>query len=335
MQEAELLRHISRRSAGLSAAFGQVVVGPGDDCAVVRIGEPSANAPPDLLLLTVDQLVEGRHFAPGTPIDQIARKAVARSISDIAAMGGTPKWGLATGALPAGYRHADDLFDAMADWAKRFGAPLVGGDIAALPGSGSNTEQTQAAMVLTVTVGGTPHASRGAVLRSGARAGDEIWVTGRIGDSLPSGRHLTFEPRVAEGAWLCTVLGERLHAMIDLSDGLGRDAGRVAQTSDVRVVIDGAAVPLHAGAKGVESASADGEDYELLFACAPGAMESALSRADRPRTPLTRIGLVEAGAGCELLLPGGLRIDVSGHGWDHSPEGATMPRAGTHVPDRR
>ena len=100
MRESDLLQHIARRSAdlhGLSGAFGEIVTGPGDDCAVVR------TAAGDLLLITVDQVVEGRHFAPDMPLDLIARKAVARSVSDIAAMGGVPAWGLATGLLPSGY----------------------------------------------------------------------------------------------------------------------------------------------------------------------------------------------------------------------------------------
>jgi thiamine-monophosphate kinase len=178
MKESDLLAHIARRSADLAARFGQVVVGPGDDCAVVRT--PSG----DELLLTVDHLVEGRHFEPGTPIDLIARKAVARSVSDIAAMGGTPSWGLATGCLPRGYQHGDALFEAMHKWACHWGCPLVGGDIAASEGP----------MVLTVTVGGVmgtrwveewidapleakdlTRVETKPVLRSGARPGDTVF----------------------------------------------------------------------------------------------------------------------------------------------------------------
>jgi thiamine monophosphate kinase len=98
MRESELLDHIAARSIGLTAGPGWAVeVGPGDDCAVLR------DSSGGLVLLTVDQLVEGRHFTAGTDLDLIARKAVARSVSDIAAMGGTPAWGLATGLLPKGY----------------------------------------------------------------------------------------------------------------------------------------------------------------------------------------------------------------------------------------
>jgi thiamine-monophosphate kinase len=112
MRENQLLAHIRARSADLAAAFGEVVVGPGDDCAVVRAGSGA------LLLLTVDQLVEGRHFDADTPAADIAHKAIARSISDIAAMGGTPAWALATGLLPRRYGQAETLFDAMSRCAR-------------------------------------------------------------------------------------------------------------------------------------------------------------------------------------------------------------------------
>src|SRR5262245_9051931 len=120
MRETALLSHIFRRSAGLCAAYPHVLVGPGDDCAVL--------APPGggQLLLKVDQLVEGRHFAPPprTPIDLIARKSIARALSDIAAMGGTPSAALAAATLPAGCGYADELFDRMAHWARHWGCPL-------------------------------------------------------------------------------------------------------------------------------------------------------------------------------------------------------------------
>lgn len=304
VRESELLRHIAKRSP-LKALGPGVVVGPGDDCAVLA---PSGRD----LLVTVDHLVEGRHFAAGTPIDAIARKAVARSVSDIAAMAGTPAWGLATGALPpewmaGGQGGADELFDRMAHWARHWHCPLVGGDISSLP-EGSP-------LVLTVTVAGHVHATRGAVLRSGACAGDAVWVTGRIGGSLSSGRHLTFEPRVAEGRWLADALGEDLHAMIDVSDGLGRDAGRIAAASAVRMEIERARVPLHGDAGATGGALADGEDYELVFTTAAGVDFPAAC----PLTgvSLTRIGRVVAGNGCGVVEADGRVVEGAELGWDH------------------
>lgn len=301
MQESELHRRIFARSADLPSAFRGVVVGPGDDCAVVKTDSG------DVLLLKVDQVVEGRHFVSATSVDLIARKAIARAVSDVAAMGGTPRWGMASGVLPPGYPHADELCARLAHWGRHWGAPLVGGDIAVGPSG--------CPLSLSVSIAGVPHAARGPVLRSTARPGDEVWVTGTIGGSLAKdgdGKHLTFEPRLAEARWLCDTLGVDLHAMMDISDGLGRDAGRLAAASGVRMVIDGARLPLSAGAADVLKAAADGEDYELLFCVAAGKMPSRAGCA-----AMTMIGRAEAGRGCSLVLADGTRCDAAEMGWDH------------------
>lgn len=301
MQESRLLRRIRETSVSQGE---RVLVGPGDDCAVVRT--------PGDLLVTVDHLIEGRHYHTGETPERIAYKAIARSISDIAAMGGRPLWALATGALPTGTDNAwaEALFDEMHRVAKGFGAPLVGGDLASLPAG--------APVVLTVTVAGEPGAG-GAVLRSGARVGDEVWVTGRIGGSLVSGRHMVFTPRVAEGLALAGVLGARLHAMIDLSDGLGRDAGRIAAMSGVRIEIDGAQVPLHEERCGaVLLAAGDGEDYELLFAVEAGSdVAGALRDGAGVMAQATMIGRVVAGQGCVISDEAGVWHEAGEMGWEH------------------
>lgn len=279
-----------------------VVLGPGDDCAVVR------QVAGGRLLLTVDQVIEGRHVLPTTPIDLVARKAIARSVSDIAAMGGTPLWSLATACLPRGYRGADALFEACWRHAVAMNCPLVGGDIACA------AEGTP--LMLTVTVGGQPHATRQEVRRSDARAGDGVYVTGRIGGSLRSGRHLTFTPRVPEGAALAEKLSEHLHAMIDVSDGLGRDAGRIAEASGVRIELDAASVPLHVERTGdVLAAVGDGEDYELLFTAEPSAVDRM--SWDTGLATITRIGRVVNGDGCVLVGLGAGAVDLRQCGWDH------------------
>lgn len=293
-RESDLLRSIAERSRDLAQQHHAIEVGPGDDCAVVRV-EGS-------VLLTVDQLVVGRHVDESASVEQIARKAIARSVSDIAAMGGRPTWALATGLLPAGYQHADALFDAMSRWARSWRCPLVGGDIASGPGP----------LALTVTVAGVPHAVRGPVLRSQARVGDGVYVTGSIGNSFDSGWHIAFEPRIDEGDWLCEALGDRLGAMIDLSDGLGRDAGRVAEASGVAIEIDGALVPLRAGARDALAAAGEGEDHELLFT----ARGEVPDRCPATGTPVTRIGSVAEGSGCMLLVDGA-RMDARELGFDH------------------
>lgn len=308
MRETDLLGRIYERSAGITARFGQVVTGPGDDCAVVRA------TPGQEWLLTVDQLVEGRHFLRGAPLERVARKAVARSVSDIAAMGGTTSggWALATGALPPGFERADALFDGMKRWAEHWGCPLVGGDIAVTGEAG--------VMVLTVTVGGSPHPVRGPVLRSAAQPGDIVYVTGTLGGSLGSGRHFSFEPRLVEAAWLCDTLGAGgwgLHAMIDISDGLGKDAGRIAAASGVRIEIDAGLLPLSPGMGGDggwRRAAGDGEDYELLFTAAP--QVDVPEVCPQTGTRVTRIGRVVEGEGAVVITPE-RTWDVTELGWEH------------------
>jgi thiamine-monophosphate kinase len=299
VHESELHNRIYARSADLAHAYPSILTGPGDDCAVIKAPRG------DQLLLKVDQLVERRHFTPDTPIDLIARKSIARPISDIAAMAGTPTHGLAAGVLPLNYPHSDELCQRLAHWARQFGAPLVGGDIAAGPPG--------APLTLSITILGIPHPASGPVLRSTAKPGDELWITGRIGNSLANNHHLTFEPRLAEAKLLASTLGDNLRAMIDISDGLGRDAGRIAAASKVRILIDADKIPLAPGATNPRQAAADGEDYELLFTTAPNTFKPP---ANSP-TPFTRIGRVLEGAGCTLALPTGEQIDASTMGWDH------------------
>ncbi|MEM1167148.1 MAG: thiamine-phosphate kinase [Planctomycetota bacterium] len=295
MDESRLLAHIYARAAG-TVPEG-VLVGPGDDCAVI---ESASGAPP--LLLTVDQLIEGRHFEPDTLFDRIAHKAIARSVSDLAAMGGAPIGALCAASLPASFTRDDELFDHAHRAAGALACPLIGGDIA----------RTTGPLTLSITAIGRAHAMRGPVLRSDARPGDDLYLTGRLGGSFESGRHLSFTPRLGEGTALCDTLGHHLGAMIDLSDGLGRDAGRIALASSVRLEIETALVPMHEGVKDWRRAVADGEDYELLFT----------ARAEVPRTvagtTIVRIGRVVAGEGCIAIDPEGHHHDIAHAGWDHT-----------------
>lgn len=301
MNESDLHDHIYARSGALALGAGQLLVGPGDDCAVTRT--PSG----DLQVLTVDQLVEGRHFEPGTDIDLIARKAIARSVSDIAAMGGQPAWSLGTGVLPKGYAHANALFDAMHRWANHWHCPLIGGDIA----SHSSTDHP---LTLTVTVGGSMPSGSMPVLRSGARPGDLLYVTGQIGGSFESGWHLRFEPRVEVGQWASRT---NAHAMMDLSDGLGRDANRIAVASGVRIELDATKLPISHHCAGWQQAVSEGEDYELLIALGP--------EHDIGDCPMQLLGPIGRVVGCEedqspramVIDPHGKAHDASSMGWDH------------------
>ncbi len=299
MREQRLLERIQRRSEALCAAFARtVVVGPGDDCAVLR------SATGEITLVGVDQLIVGRHCTPDTPVDLIARKAMARAVSDIAAMGGSPTWALGAAKLPADYPDADELFDRCAHWASHWGAPLVGGDIAT----------SQSELALSITVAGIPHPIRGPVLRSGAKVGDVVAVTGPIGDSFTSGWHLNFEPRLDEARRLCDGLGDDLHAMIDVSDGLGLDAHRVGRASGVLIEIDASRVPARdASTTTWRERLSSGEDYELLVTFSPDAQVPE---------QLQIIGSVreapDAGrAGAEVVSPTGERVSGAELGWDH------------------
>ncbi|MEL7472661.1 MAG: thiamine-phosphate kinase [Planctomycetota bacterium] len=302
MRESQLLARIYDRSAAINAgAVEGVRVGPGDDCAVIEIGG-------ETIVMGVDQVVEGRHFEPGTPVDLIARKAVGRSVSDIAAMGAKPWLATATGALPRWVRSGDALFEAMASWAENWGCPLIGGDI-------SSSDE----LVLTVTTMGKMAPNVRPALRRGAVPGDGVYVTGRLGGSLASGRHLSVQPRTFEGQWLAAMLRDDLHAMIDVSDGLGLDAARLAEASGVRIELDSSLVPAHFDSTW-RGALGDGEDYELLFVVdADRARELGMRNvAPRLGTPISRIGSVVAGQGCVVRTPEGEALDAATFGWEHT-----------------
>lgn len=326
MHEREILAHIERATADMTARFPHVRVGPGDDCAELDL------RPDRPLLVTTDQVVEGVHVvsrrdlphddeaALADWIDLAARKAVARSISDIAAMGGTPLALVATVCAPRDTPRelVEALSDALHAHAAAFACPAVGGDIA------SFARGVDAPMVLTTTVLGQPHAI-GSVLRRGAKVGDSVWVTGHLGGSLVSGRHAMFTPRVEEAQWLCDAASTHgdspLHAMMDLSDGLGIDADRLARASGVSIVIDANALPKHDGVATWREAMGDGEDYELLFvADAAWKLPKEITLPGR-RVLLTRVGRVEAaaptGPACFVRLADGTRHAATDLGWQH------------------
>lgn len=326
MREWSLLEHIRLAAADQPARFGHVVVPPGDDCAAVRIGN-------ELVLLKVDQVVEGRHFAspaslggswsstafPGSfsrdaYLDIIARKAIARTLSDIAAMAGSPLCALVGACLPANFPDAAamSLADSLHKWGAHWNCPIVGGDIATF------SRDHPGPLTLSVSAVGRPHPTRGPVLRRGALIGDAVYVTGTLGGSLEIGglgKHMTFEPRLAEATFLADTLGEHLHAMLDVSDGLGVDAGRLARASNVRIEIDAALIPLNPGMS-LARALGDGEDYELLFAADPSA--SVPQACPATHCPITRIGTIVAGhPGAALRRTDGSTRDISAIGWEH------------------
>ena len=275
--ESELLELIGSL---LPKPSEEVLTGIGDDCAVIRPSHQRGS----LELLKTDALVEGVHFAKGTPLNKVGWKALCRPISDIAAMGGSPHHALITVAAPSDWGSAEwkALYRGIGKAAQEFGVTVVGGETVRSPGP----------LFLSVTLTGGV-TKQNLKLRSGARPGDLICVTGKLGGSFKSGRHLNFQPRVAEGRWLG---GERgITAMMDLSDGLGSDLPKLATESgcSFRVAADG--LPLHQGCTLHEGVT-DGEDYELLITVTAKHWPSLQERwnAASPKVPLTPIGLMLA-----------------------------------------
>jgi thiamine-monophosphate kinase len=251
-----------------------VVTGPGDDCAVVET--PGAK---QLLLLKTDAVVEGVHFRPNEAPAAIGWKAMARTLSDFAAMSGLPRWALITLLLPPdrGTRWPNELYRGLCRAADRFDVAIVGGE----------TSSTQGTAAVSISAVGTVERERW-VSRRGGKKGDALFVTGKLGGSMRK-KHLRFVPRIEEARWLTANF--RLHAMMDLSDGLGADLPRLAKASGVGFAVDEDSLPRTRGCS-IDQAINDGEDYELLFALSPNE-SAALEKQWRrkfPKLPLTCIG---------------------------------------------
>jgi len=251
-----------------------VVLGAGDDCALVESGKRGV-----LDVLKTDCLVEGIHFAKSARPELVGWKAMARPLSDFAAMSAVPRFALVTLIVPSQREvgWVQRLYRGIEKAARAFAVSIVGGE----------TSNIKGPAVISVSVIGSVEKNRW-VGRAGGKPGDELFVTGRLGGSLRS-RHLNFVPRIAESRWLTQNF--RVHAMMDLSDGLGTDLPRLARASGVGFEIDEAALPLNRGCT-ITQAISDGEDYELLFSISPNDSKSLLSRWRKkfPRVPLTRVG---------------------------------------------
>lgn len=255
MNEFELIARLTRNPT----ANDTVRVGPGDDCAVLDLGIPGK-----WVLFKTDAVVEGIHFAPDAAPEKIGHKALARCLSDFAAMAGTPSASLVTLALPRQFntQHVEAIYAGMNTLAARHHVALVGGETTTNPDR----------LLLSLAVLGTVPRTK-CILRSGSKAGDAIFVTGTLGGSL-QGRHLDFEPRLAEARWLADHFD--IHAMIDLSDGLASDLRHLLAAANVGAELLRGSIPVSREAKlhsrghpaskpPLDAALTDGEDFELLF----------------------------------------------------------------------
>lgn len=270
------------------------LAGPGDDCAVIDLGPASEQ----LQLLKTDAMVAGIHFLPTSPARAVGWKAVARVVSDFAAMGGRPERFLVTLALDpeCSVSWAEELYRGMGDCLTTFGAVLAGGETSSVP--------TGSAAVISIAATGSVPRDR-LVLRSTGKVGDVLFVTGTLGGSL-GGKHLSFIPRIKEANWL--VSNFKPTAMMDVSDGLAKDLPRLATASGCGFELERESLPITQGCT-LPQALGDGEDFELLFACEVNQANALLLTWPTvfAGMPLSRIGrLVQAGKGETLA-----------GGWDH------------------
>ena len=317
--EFDLIARIRARAA----ARADVVLGIGDDCALLQ------PPPGTQLAVTADTLNAGVHFAQGSAPGDIGWKALAVNLSDLAAMGAAPAWCLLSLSLPAADEAwVDGFLDGFLALAAAHGVALVGGDT------------TRGPLSIGVTAHGLLAPGR-ALRRSGASEGDDVWVSGQLGDAaaalalVPGGKEGASpppaavvagirarldrpEPRVALGRGLVGVAT----ACIDLSDGLLADLGHVAAASGVAARISVDALPASPALVALELdhglrrtlQATGGDDYELCFTAPPRRREAVAAAAAEVGVPVTRIGSIHAGSGVQA-------VDAAGAPW-------TPPRAG-------
>ena len=313
-QFVERLRREARRHAARGSKSLLLRRGIGDDCAVF-----SGPGRMDLLV-TTDLLLEGIHFRrEWQGAESVGYKTLARGLSDIAAMGGIPRYAFLSLALPAGTssRWVDDFFKGLFRLADSSGVTLAGGDTAA----------SQSGIVADIMVIGEI-AKGQAILRSGARPSDEIWVSGELGgaaaalDLLRQGKKITRrkealrplfypQPRLALGRLLCR--RGLASAMMDLSDGLSIDLARLCESNGVGARLDAGAIPRHRLASW-NQAIHGGEDFELLFTVPATLSAKVPKKVDRIR--LTRIGAIRSGRQLRLRREG-MEIPLPVLGFEH------------------
>ena len=308
-KELELIQRIRRAAA---RGRGKAAIGIGDDCAVLDI--PRGHQ----ALVTTDFTLEDVHFRRAWhPADSVGHRCLARGLSDIAAMGGIPRAAFLSLALPSDLpqRWVDDFLAGFLKLARRYSVTLAGGD----------TAQSPAGILADIIVLGAVPTGK-AILRSGARTGDIIYVSGTLGASVatlhdlrsgkklrPSAhpRHFYPEPRLALGQYLREK--KLASAMIDTSDGLSTDLRHICDESGVGATIDSTALPSVKGDDGLQFALHGGEDYELLFTASPNKKVPREVAA----TPITRIGEITRARQIKLRTPDGKSHPLKPGGWQH------------------
>ena len=316
-------KYFSPLTEGAPGAFGLT-----DDAALLQSGE---------YIVTKDMLISGVHFLRNDPLDLVARKLLRVNLSDLAAKGAKPVGYFLGCAWPDTISETDvaQFAEGLSEDQRLFGFSLFGGDTCA-------HRSRDGVLVLSATFFGAPPRGEMA-LRSGARHGDDVYVSGTIGDAglglkvlkrkgkFPTSdkaplvhRYQLPTPRISLGGALSNIAT----ATIDVSDGLIADASHIGNASDVRVEIDSSAIPLSAQGTRWRSSHSDeveaiselstfGDDYEILFTAPPELRRSVSVAADASRTQVTKIGQVRKGVGAVLLDASGNEIDLSRLGYQH------------------
>lgn len=302
MNEFEL---IGLLTAGLPCN-DSTILGAGDDCAVLDLGLPDR-----WLLFKTDAVVEGIHYTGTTDPAKVGHKALARCLSDVAAMAGKPVAALVTLGLPRAYdpKWAQAVYAGMNELARRYDVAIVGGETTTVP------ERTLLSVALLGTVD-----KKTCIKRSGAVAGDAIFVTGELGGSI-HGKHLDFEPRIEQAQWLAAHFS--MHAMIDVSDGLAGDLRHITNSSGLGAELLAEAIPVSVAVrKGsrppMQAALEDGEDFELLFtipACEAVALLDAW-KLQFAGVKISCIGRITKNPGF-ILHEGNRTRDIQEHGYTH------------------
>ncbi len=283
-----------------------VLVGIGDDAAVIRSTSAAGE------VVTTDMLMEGVDFLyPQSSAWEMGRKALAVNLSDVAAMGAKPTAAFVSVAFPRGRGEmfARDVYSGLEALAAEYDVTIAGGD----------TNSWDGPFVINVTLIGEP-LGPAAILRSGAKPGDVLFVTGAFGGSIRS-RHIYFTPRLREARRLLELITP--HAMIDVSDGLAADLHHLLEESGVGAILDAAAIPIHPDAYAMADdatplhhALGDGEDFELIVAVSPEDA-ATLSTAWDLSTALTRIGSITLDRDVQLREADGTASALPPWGWTH------------------
>lgn len=287
-----------------------VATGIGDDGAVLKNADGSEN------VVVTDMLLDGVHFdLSDVSAELVGRKAVAVNLSDLAAMGCRPTAAFVSIAVPKlaqSEQLLTELYRGIQGLSEQFDFTVAGGD----------TNLWNGPFAINVCMTGKPFRGR-CHLRSGAKPGDVLLVTGALGGSLASGRHLSFEPRLNESRWLTDRF--KVHAMMDISDGLAIDLHRMMDASGSGAILTAADIPVHTDVSfdlspeyRVRASLSDGEDFELLIAMSPESATAAQqSRRVGSEVQLTAVGHVTTERGCRMIDRSGDIHDLPVMGWQH------------------